>query len=88
MIYQIEFTKGALKKLKKLPTDIKERIDSKILELADEPRPNGVKKLEGDDSLYRIRVNDYRIIYQIQDNVLLVTVVKVGHRREIYREDK
>lgn len=88
MIYQIEFTKGALKQLKKLPTDIKERIDSKILELANEPRPNGVKKLEGSDSLYRIRVNDYRVIYQIQDDVLLVTVAKVGHRREIYREDK
>ena len=88
MTYQIEFTKGALKQLKKLPTDIKERIDSKILELADEPRPNGVKKLEGSDSLYRIRVNDYRVIYQIQDDVLLVTVAKVGHRREVYREDK
>jgi mRNA interferase RelE/StbE len=88
VIYQIEFTKGALKQLKKLPTDIKERIDSKILELANEPRPNGVKKLEGSDSLYRIRVNDYRVIYQIQDDVLLVTVAKVGHRREIYREDK
>lgn len=86
MIYQIEFTKGALKQLKKLPTDIKERIDSKILELADEPRPNKVKKLEAKNSLYRIRVNDYRVIYQIQDDVLLVTVVKVGHRREIYRE--
>lgn len=85
MIYQIEFTKGALKQLKKLPTDIKELIDSKILELADEPRPSGVKKLQGNDSLYRIRVNDYRVIYQIQDDVLLVTVVKAGHRREIYR---
>jgi mRNA interferase RelE/StbE len=88
VIYQIEFTKGALKQLKKLPTDIKERIDSKILELADEPRPSGVKKLEGNDSLYRIRVNDYRVIYQIQDDVLLVTVVKAGHRREIYRQVK
>jgi len=88
VIYQIEFTKGALKQLKKLPTDMKERIDSKILELADEPRPSGVKKLEGNDSLYRIRVNDYRVIYQIQDDVLLVTVVKAGHRREIYREVK
>ncbi|MEM1394977.1 MAG: type II toxin-antitoxin system RelE/ParE family toxin [Cyanobacteria bacterium P01_H01_bin.150] len=86
MNYQVEFTKGALKQLKKLPKDIKERIDTKIQELAIEPRPNGVKKLQ-DDDLYRIRVGDYRIVYQIDDNVLLVTVVKVKHRREVYRDE-
>ncbi len=76
----------ALKQLKKLPKDIKERIDIKIQELATEPRPSGVKKLQ-DDDLYRIRVSDYRIIYQIYDDVLLVTVVKVKHRREVYRDE-
>lgn len=86
MNYQVEFTKGALKQLKKLPKDIKERIDTKIQELAIEPRLNGVKKLQ-DDDLYRIRVGDYRIVYQIDDNVLLVTVVKVKHRREVYRDE-
>ena len=86
MNYQVEFTKGALKQLKKLPKDIKERIDIKIQELAIEPRPSGVKKLQ-DDDLYRIRVSDYRIIYQIYDDVLLVTVVKVKHRREVYRDE-
>jgi mRNA interferase RelE/StbE len=83
--YQIELTRGALKQLKKLPTDIKERIDLKIQELAVNPRPDRVKKLESELSLYRIRVGDYRVIYQIQDDVLLVIVVKVKHRREVYR---
>ncbi|WP_419183621.1 type II toxin-antitoxin system RelE family toxin [Scytonema hofmannii] len=50
-----------------------------------EPRPNGVKKLEND--LYRIRVGDYRVIYQIQDNILLVNIVKVSHRSKAYRDE-
>jgi mRNA interferase RelE/StbE len=85
--YKIEFTKGANKQLKKLPTDIKERIDSKIEELAIEPRPVGVKKLADEESLYRIRVGVYRVIYQIFDNILLVSVIKVKHRREVYRNE-
>ena len=84
--YQIEFIKGASKQLKKLPTDIKEWIDTKIQELAIEPHPNGVKKLQ-DDDLYRILVSDYRIIYQIDDDIVLVTIVKVKHRQEVYRDE-
>ncbi|MHC5933374.1 type II toxin-antitoxin system RelE family toxin [Nostoc sp.] len=87
MTYQIEFTKGANKQLKKLPSDIKERIDLKIEELAIEPRPVGVKKLADEESLYRIRVGGYRVIYQIFDNILLVSVIKVKHRREVYRNE-
>jgi mRNA interferase RelE/StbE len=84
--YQIQFSKGAAKQIKKLPADIKERIDKKILDLAIEPRPNGVKKLQGDDNSYRIRVGDYRIIYEIEDDILLVTVIKIKHRNEVYRD--
>ncbi len=86
MTYQIELTNGTLKQLKKLPSDIRERIDFKIQELAVNPRPDQVKKLESELSLYRIRVGDYRVIYQIQDDVLLIIVVKVKHRREVYRQ--
>ncbi|UKO96300.1 type II toxin-antitoxin system RelE family toxin [Nostoc sp. UHCC 0870] len=86
MTYQIEFTKGANKQLKKLPSDIKERIDLRIQELAIDPRPNGVKKLADEDSLYRIRVGDYRVIYQIFDTILLVTVIKVKHRSDVYKD--
>jgi mRNA interferase RelE/StbE len=53
--------------------------------LADNPRPPGVEKLAGTEDLYRVRVGDYRIICQIQDEVLLVLAAKIGHRREIYR---
>ena len=53
--------------------------------LADNPRPRGVEKLEGRENRYRIRVGDYRVIYEIHDEVLLVLVVRIGHRREVYR---
>ncbi|MBW4665871.1 MAG: type II toxin-antitoxin system RelE/ParE family toxin [Cyanomargarita calcarea GSE-NOS-MK-12-04C] len=86
MTYQIQFTKGVLRQLKKLRLDVKERIEAKIQDLAIEPRPNGVKKLEDEDGLYRIRVGDYRVIYQILDDILLVSIVKVKHRREVYRD--
>ena len=85
MSYKIEFTKGAVKQLKKLPPDIRERIELKIQDLAVNPRPDGVKKLQSELLLYRIRVGDYRVIYQIQDDILLVTIVKAKHRREIYQ---
>lgn len=54
MLYQIEFTKSAIKQLNKLPNNIKERIDTRILDLATEPRPTGVKKFKGDENSYRI----------------------------------
>jgi mRNA interferase RelE/StbE len=65
--------------------NIKERIDKKILELSVEPRPDGVKKLKNTENGYRIKVGGYRILYDIFDNVLLITVVKVGHRRDVYK---
>jgi len=86
-MYQIELTKGAIKQLNKLPTNIKERIEAQILDLAIEPRPDGVKKLKGDENYYRIRVGDYRIIYEIYDEILLITVVRVGHRSKIYKDE-
>jgi mRNA interferase RelE/StbE len=61
------------------------RLVAAIRGLATDPRPPGCEKLVGVEDLYRIRVGDYRIIYQIQTAVLLVLVVKIGHRREVYR---
>lgn len=57
----------------------------KIQELEENPRPFGLKKLVAEENLYRIRVGDYRIIYQIQDKILLILVIKIGHRKDIYR---
>jgi len=88
MTYQIEFSQVASKQLKKLSSEIRERIDAKILKLAEEPRPNGVTKLKNRENGYRIKVGKYRTKHDIYDDVLVVTVVRVGHRREIYREDK
>ncbi|MDZ8110601.1 MAG: type II toxin-antitoxin system RelE/ParE family toxin [Nostoc sp. DedQUE12a] len=85
MNYQVIFSKAALKQFNKLSSDLQERIKIKINELAIEPRPNGVKKLE--DDLYRIRVGDYRLIYQIKDDILLVSIVKVSHRSKAYRDE-
>ncbi|MEH2158507.1 type II toxin-antitoxin system RelE family toxin [Nostoc sp.] len=87
MSYEIKFSKGAKKQFMKLPLDVQERIQTKINDLAIEPRPNGVKKLQGDDNSYRIRVGDYRVVYELDDDILIVTVIKVGHRSEIYKDE-
>lgn len=87
MSYTVEISKRAEKQLKKLSPELQERIQVKIDDLATEPRPNGVKKLKGRENGYRIRVGDYRIIYDIYDDVLLITVVEVGHRSEVYKDD-
>ncbi|MEH2356463.1 type II toxin-antitoxin system RelE family toxin [Nostoc sp.] len=70
--YKIEFSNAAFKQLKKLPIKVRTRIQTKIDDLADNPRPNGVVKLEDSDNAYRIRVGSYRVIYDIFDDVLIV----------------
>lgn len=85
MTYRVEFTKKAQKQLKALPAVVEARIQPKIEALANEPRPIGAARIEGEENQYRIRVGDYRVLYEIQDDVLLVLVVRVGHRREVYR---
>ena len=82
--YQIQVTRAAHRDLRKLPRDVLERIDEQIRALRDDPRPHGSKKLRHEDSIYRIRVGDYRIIYQIHDGELVVIIVRVRHRREVY----
>ena len=68
-----------------LPLDIARRVLSKIESLAQEPRPRGCKKLRGPSRLWRVRVREYRIIYEIDDRQRVVDVVIVRHRREVYR---
>ena len=87
MSYKVEILKGALKQLKKLSPELRERIQLKIDNLAIEPRPNGVLWLKAKDESYRIRVGDYRVIYDIYDDVLLVSVVEVDHRNKIYKNE-
>lgn len=85
MVYRLEFSKRAEKEFSALPRQIQQRLQPRIDELAVDPRPSGVKKLEGTDNQYRLRVGDYRIIYQLQDEILLIILLRIGHRREIYR---
>jgi mRNA interferase RelE/StbE len=83
--YEVAFTKRAAKELRKLGHQARERIAPKIDALAEDPRPHGCKKLSGEEDLWRIRVGDYRVLYQIRDDELLVLIVGVGHRSDIYR---
>ena len=84
--YRVELTPKARREILALSKDVQERIDTRILALADNPRPQGSKKLGGEDGLYRIRVGDYRIVYAIRDDILVVLVVRIGHRSEVYRK--
>ncbi len=84
MAYEIEFSTGARRAFDKLPASAQRRLAETVDELAEQPRPRGSTKLTGQD-LHRVRYGDYRVIYQIQDAKLLVLVLKIGHRREVYR---
>lgn len=85
MAYRIEFTHRAKKQFQSLTHEVQLRLRPRIESLAQSPRPGGVKKLSASENLYRIREGDYRVIYQVQDKVLLILVLKIGHRRDIYR---
>jgi mRNA interferase RelE/StbE len=83
-VYNIIYENAAQKQLDKLPQNIASKIKAKIEELSDNPRPNGCTKLTGFEA-YRIKIGDYRVIYTIEDSILTVTVVRVSHRRDVYR---
>jgi mRNA interferase RelE/StbE len=82
-MYSIDFSRKAQKKLDKLSDVIANPILSAIGDLAENPRPKGYKKLKGRPG-YRIRVGDYRVIYEIFNEILLIDVVDLGHRKDIY----
>lgn len=83
MPYQVTIRPRAAKTLEKINDPVYSSIKKAIFSLGDDPRPHGYKKLKGRDG-YRIRVGDYRIIYDIFDNILTVDVVALGHRKDIY----
>jgi mRNA interferase RelE/StbE len=84
-MYRVDLTKRARKDLDDLPDAIVSRILARLEQLKLDPRPGDVKKLKGREA-WRIRVGDYRVIYTLDDKTLLVLVVRVGHRRDIYRD--
>lgn len=82
--YRLQIKPSAAKEIEAVPSKKdRQRIVERILKLADNPRPPGCEKLSGQDK-YRVRQGRYRIVYAIEDDLLLVYVVKVGHRREVY----
>ena len=85
MTYKIEFTRAAEKQLADIPHTELKKVSKRIDKLASDPFPRGCDKLEGQENLYRVRQGDYRVIYSVFESKLLVLVVKVGHRREVYR---
>ena len=85
MTYRVEVAEAAVRSLRKLDPTARRRVQAAIELLAEQPRPSGARKLVGGDGLMRVRTGDYRIVYEIHDDVLVVLVVAVGHRREIYR---
>lgn len=84
MKYELFINPKIEKALSKIDASMALKIKNSIRALATNPRPPGVKKLKGEDNAYRIRVGDYRIIYEIYDSKVLILIVNVGHRKEIY----
>lgn len=82
--YSIKFKSSAAKELKKLPLELQHRIANKIEKLVEDPRPSGVIKLKGNDNLYRCRVGEYRIVYDINDSMQKIVVTRVRHRKDVY----
>lgn len=84
MAYKVEIAKKAEKELKNIDRNTALRIGIKLMDLGNEPRPRQSVKLKGTD-FYRLKVGDYRVIYQIKDSEEIVNILGVGHRREVYR---
>jgi len=85
MPYQVVIKPSAAKAIRKLDRDTQRRVIRLLEALAVEPRPGGVTKLAGDDNLWRVRIGDYRVVYEIHDAKLVVMVVRVAHRKDAYR---
>jgi mRNA interferase RelE/StbE len=83
--HTIQFKESALRTLEGLNKPIRSRIARRIEALADQPRPADVKVLQGGDGDLRIRVGDYRIVYRVDGKKLIVLIIRIGHRREVYR---
>ena len=83
--YAVEISATAQRQFKRLSHDVQNRLRPRIRALAEEPRPPGVIKLKGVQNEYRIRVGSYRVIYEIRDDVLVILILDIGHRRDIYR---
>lgn len=83
--YRIEIKDSAAKSLKGLPSEQQRRIRLKINLLAENPYSPSTRKLKGEESVYRLRVGDYRVVYEVLEQTITVLVLRIGHRKDIYR---
>ena len=83
--HEVEISRAAERQLRKLSREDQERVSRAMLALADDPFPKGARKLAGYDDVFRVRVGQYRILYSVSVNKLIVVVLKLGHRRDVYR---
>jgi mRNA interferase RelE/StbE len=85
VVYRIDFTPAARRQFRKLAPEIRKRLAVVVDGLATEPRPRSAVRLSGFQNAYRLRHADYRIVYELRDDRLMVLVIRIGHRREVYR---
>ena len=83
-VYEVLLSKAARKQLGSLPAFIHNKIIEDISALAASPRPAGCKKLKGYNNSWRIRIGDYRVIYEVEDKILRILVIAIGHRKDVY----
>ena len=83
--YRLEISRTAERQLRKLPADARRRVARAMIALGDDPWPPGSRKLTGHEDVFRIRVGVYRIIYSVSGRTLVIVILKVGHRKDIYR---
>jgi mRNA interferase RelE/StbE len=84
--YRIEWKQSAEKELRQLSKDVLARVLEAVAGLADNPTPPGSRKLSGAEKLYRVRVGEYRVVYFIHASVLVIEIVRIRHRRDVYRK--
>lgn len=84
-MYHVLFKPSADRSLRRLPEEVQRRIVAAVETLVDTPRPQGSVKLTGADDLYRIRVGNYRVVYAVMDDQLLILILRVAHRKDVYR---
>ena len=85
MSYRIEFVRSSAKAYSRLDPVLQRRVDRELSRLSETPRHPGVIRLQSDDELYRVRIADLRLLFCVEDQVLLVLIVKIGHRGSVYR---
>jgi mRNA interferase RelE/StbE len=83
--FEIEVTRSAEKRLRALPRNDQKRLAKAMLALSENPRPRGARKLSGYEDIYRIRVGNYRVLYSLEQGRLVILILKIGHRSDVYR---